>query len=70
MIAVSLPVCRRCGKRKAPTGRSVPMEMSGALCHDGCCGYRDDPMPDCRWPGEETCGPGCTRGEQASEREG
>ena len=27
-----------------------------------CEGYRMQPQPECRWPGEESCGPGCTRG--------
>ena len=57
--------CALCGKDKAPIGRSVPLMMCGNLCDDECSGYRSDPKPDCRWPGEETCGPGCTKEEQA-----
>ena len=57
--------CATCGRSKAPRGRSVPMEMYGALCTSNspaCAGYEDDPQPDCRWPGEAVCGPGCTKG--------
>ena len=56
-------ICAKCDRSKAPLGRSVPMPMSGTLCDDGCPGYRADPKPECRWPGEYACGPGCTRDE-------
>ncbi len=57
--------CSVCGRDKAPAGRSVPMEMWSGLCsQERCKGYWDEPRPDCRWPGEETCGIGCTRGDE------
>ena len=59
-----LPRCGRCLKDKAPVGRSVPLPMAGGLCDEGCKGYREDPTPGCRWPGEESCGPGCPWGIQ------
>lgn len=63
--------CVVCERAKKPLGRSAPMEMCGSLCDDECRGYRSDPQPDCRWPGEESCGPGCTRGQPApASREG
>ena len=55
--------CVVCGKAKKPLGRSAPLEMYTTLCDSECSGYRQDPQPDCRWPGEDVCGPGCTRGE-------
>lgn len=57
--------CSECGRDKAPVGRSVPLEMR--MCDDECIGYRMDPKPDCRWPGEESCGPCCTKGEDRGE---
>jgi hypothetical protein len=57
--------CADCGRSKKPIGRSSPLEMS--LCDDECDGYRKDPYPDCRWPGEESCGPGCMRGVRDDE---
>jgi hypothetical protein len=42
--------CRTCGQRKAPRGRSVPMEMY--LCDHECPGYREEPYPGYLWPGE------------------
>lgn len=58
--------CAVCGRLKAPLGRSMPFEMmAGDWCRAGYCeGYRMQPQPECRWPGEESCGPGCTRGEE------
>jgi hypothetical protein len=65
--------CATCGLRKAPRGRSIPLEMYGSLCvapmalygarrpREGCPGYYDEPRPDCTWPGEPTCGPGCNK---------
>lgn len=56
--------CAKCGKAKAPVGRSVALEMTSGLCRrDACKGYDAEPKPDCRWPGELTCGPGCTKGD-------
>jgi len=53
--------CATCGSPKAAVGRSVPMEMEHVMCDDDCPGYRLEPKPDCRWPGEEKCGPGCNQ---------
>jgi hypothetical protein len=54
--------CAVCHRTKAPLGRSMPLAMAGGhWCYDDCVGYRIDPQPECRWPGEESCGPGCTR---------
>jgi hypothetical protein len=55
------PVCPRCDRRKAPVGRSVPAVMAGMLCTSECPEYHAPPLPDCCWPGEATCGPGCTK---------
>lgn len=55
--------CAECGLPKAPLGRSVAMEMANSMCDFECPGYQLDPKPDCRWPGEEFCGPGCMRGD-------
>jgi hypothetical protein len=64
--------CTKCDRNKAPIGRSVPLEMCYTLCTppkvhecadlvDGCEGYYLSPRPDCRWPGESLCGPGCDK---------
>lgn len=45
--------CRACGLRKAPLGRSIPMEMANELCSWDCPGYRKDPDPGELWPGEK-----------------
>ena len=55
--------CSVCDLPKKPLGRSAPMEMANSMCDYECDGYRKEPLPDCRWPGEEFCGPGCTRGD-------
>jgi hypothetical protein len=59
------------------------MAMNGDLCvatlalygarrpREGCDGYNEEPRPDCRWPGELICGPGCNKdreGEWAETR--
>ena len=44
------PICTTCGQRKAPLGRSVPLEMY--LCDHECAGYREAPLPCDLWPGE------------------
>ncbi len=45
--------CRRCGRTKAPRGRSLPDAMYDGYCTwDKCTGYRDDPLPGDLWPGE------------------
>jgi hypothetical protein len=59
-----LPRCIVCWRSKKPMGRSSPLEMS--LCDDDCHGYREDPQPTCRWPGELVCGPGCSWGEEVT----
>ena len=45
--------CTTCGKRKAPRGRSVPMEAANSYCHMmDCTGYFDEPKAGHLWPGE------------------
>lgn len=44
--------CARCGKTKAPVGRSVPVAMYGAYCTSDCSGFHDEPLPSNLWPGE------------------
>ena len=44
--------CTVCGMRKAPRGRSVPLEMANGMCGWECPGYAQDPKPDDLWPGE------------------
>jgi hypothetical protein len=46
-------VCAVCGRRKAPRGRSVPLEMANGLCTDVCEGYQQAPKPGHLWPDEE-----------------
>ena len=51
---IVLPVCRTCGKRKQPQGRSAPVKMAGTLCHPTeCPGCREDRQAGKSWPGEE-----------------
>lgn len=45
--------CGRCGKRKAPRGRSVPVAAAGGYCDSQCLGYYGDPKPPHLWPNEE-----------------
>ncbi len=47
-----MPQCAACGQRKAPRGRSVPMEASNGYCDHECPGYGLIPMPGHLWPGE------------------
>ncbi len=49
----AMPDCTVCGRRKAPVGRSVPLECGGSYCDWECDGYRKDPKPGHLWPGEE-----------------
>lgn len=42
--------CTTCGSRKAPRGRSAPMEMR--CCDFECPGYEQEPKPGHLWPGE------------------
>ena len=46
------PHCATCGKRKAPLGRSLPLEMCNGYCGYDCPGYRQDPKPGHLFPGE------------------
>jgi hypothetical protein len=55
-----LPECAVCGRPKRPMGRYSPLME---FCSYDCEGYREDPLPSCRWPGETVCGPGCPWGE-------
>ena len=73
MSVATWVTCATCGRNKAPLGRSIPLEMHGTMCvgvmalygarrpREGCAGYYDAPRPECRWPGEEQCGPGCNK---------
>ncbi len=47
--AVTCSVCRL---RKAPRGRSVPLEMCNSLCDFECPGYETDHNPGHLWPEE------------------
>jgi hypothetical protein len=49
----AMPDCARCGKRKAPRGRSVPMEAASGYCTPACLGYYEEPRSGHMWPGEE-----------------
>lgn len=50
----AMPDCVVCKKRKAPRGRSVPMEAANSYCHMlDCPGYFMDPKAGHLWPGEE-----------------
>ncbi len=42
--------CTVCDRTKAPSGRSVPMEMF--MCDHDCEGYMLSPHPGDLWPGE------------------
>lgn len=64
---VGYDYCTVCERPKKPRGRSAPLEMGPTMCADDCKGYRLPPGPDCRWPGEESCGPGCAQ-EKEQER--
>lgn len=45
-------VCADCGLRKAPRGRSVPVEAANGYCDRECPGHDRDPLPGHLWPGE------------------
>lgn len=47
----AMPDCHRCKLRKAPFGRSIPLEASTGYCH--CEGYYEPPKPGHYWPEEE-----------------
>ncbi len=53
--------CTICYRKKAPRGRSIPLALAGVMCDSDCAGFYRPPEPDCRWPGETVCGPGCTK---------
>jgi hypothetical protein len=45
--------CTRCGRTKAPRGRSVADAVYNSMCtHDQCEGYYEEPKPGDLWPGE------------------
>lgn len=49
--------CAKCNNRKAPYGRSIPLEIgsiSGMCMEQYCTGYWNAPMPTQLWQGE-TC---------------
>lgn len=46
------PECATCGRRKVPSGRSVPLPMVGSGCDRDCLGYYQEPTPGHLWPGE------------------
>ncbi|HET7379564.1 MAG TPA: hypothetical protein VFJ24_05955 [Gaiellales bacterium] len=48
----AMPDCKRCGMRKAPRGRSVPLEAANGYCGWDCPGYDEDPKPGHLWPEE------------------
>jgi hypothetical protein len=48
----AMPKCRECGMRKAPYGRSVPLESASGYCGWYCPGYCEEPMAGHLWPGE------------------
>lgn len=47
------PVCSKCGRDKAPVGRSIPPAMAGGLCDWDCPAYYTDQKPCDLWPGEK-----------------
>lgn len=45
--------CRKCQRRKAPRGRSIPDVMYGSYCtSEGCVDYWSDPKPGDLFSGE------------------
>ncbi len=45
--------CPKCGRNKAPVGRSLPGVCVGSYCTwDSCKFYYDDPKPDHLFPSE------------------
>lgn len=45
--------CKRCGRPKAPRGRSVAAAIWNSMCtSDQCEGYYDEPKPGDLWFGE------------------
>jgi hypothetical protein len=51
----AMPDCTVCGRRKAPRGRSVPLEAATGYCTTGgeCRGYGELPYAGHFWPEEE-----------------
>lgn len=41
--------CARCHLRKAPIGRSVPLEAANGYCDRECSGYREEPKAPHLW---------------------
>lgn len=48
----AMPECTVCGMRKAPVGRSLPLEACNSYCDWDCRGYKQDPKPGHLWPSE------------------
>lgn len=48
----AMPTCAECGRRKAPRGRSVPMEAANGYCNWECPGYGLEPRSGHLWPEE------------------
>lgn len=62
--------CPKCGRDKAPVGRSLPMVAVAGYCTwDSCDAYHDDPKPDYLFPSETEAdfGYGWTPSEEASD---
>lgn len=53
-----MPYCDVCHRRKAPLGRSVPMEMANGLCDSDCPGYYQGTYPSSYWRADEEPLPG------------
>ncbi len=49
----TIPVVMKRRRRKAPRGRSVPMEAATGYCDYDCPGYGAEPNPGHFWPNEE-----------------
>lgn len=49
----AMPDCTKCGKRKAPRGRSIPLPAANGYCDSSCVGYYREPKAGHLWPGEE-----------------
>lgn len=46
----AMPECARCGHRKQPIGRSIP--LGAFYCDRDCSGYNEEPKPGHFWPEE------------------
>ena len=47
------PDCVKCGRPKAPRGRSIAPAMAGGLCDTDCPGYDQAPQAGHLWPNED-----------------